>query len=204
MMKKALLPLLFLLIGCNAPAGGKQYITTTYEIDFTQFSTTEYADFTSDNESKYIKNMTDMLNFDGDIVETVCIDGYSQYKTSNVIDGKLRALFVCSGTQDGSLTITFNREIKSFTISAQAYYNCWMDTWTDPANPHMVFSCDLISNVFVNDNEIPLPTINFDDPKEPETITRSFTINSDSLIISGIGAQRAFIKNLIITTEDEA
>ena len=194
-----LLPLIFSLglAGCNNTAPnepgdptnpgepGETKETIKYVVDFAD----DYINTTDTTSSKFNEVMVSNFNHEATILNNVTSEGYAQINDF----GGVTALIVSSAKGDGALSFSFLKELVSITITASPYKK-----YIEYNNSYSI-------------DENPILTINEEDwafnkateTKELDKETKTFTINSTSLTISGKASRRVLIHSLEMEFVDE-
>lgn len=163
----------------------KEY--ATYEVDLTP-SCISNCDSTASNFSE---KMLDNINSTYTIATSVSATGYVQINDgwTKKDDSTFKALSLSSKKSDGELTITFNTEVRSFSVEVMPYakWVAYTESWSFDAEPALYINDTLMDiNPFdgVSD-EVPVSTV-------------THIINGNTVTLKGLASQRVLITKLLV------
>ncbi|MBO6280048.1 MAG: bacterial Ig-like domain-containing protein [Bacilli bacterium] len=189
--------------------------TETYIVDFNSFvfsgSSKELS--TSSKASTFEKGVTDFFDKQTEISGLLTSFSATSYVGIKKIEFDeetglegFNALQISSGSTSGNITFNFSKKLISVKVTAQAYYNAYLDNWSadEPFVSYSNSSDDI--TFLINNEEWELPEAKYDEEtyqySMPEKVSREFDINGNSLTIADDeNCGRIFVHQLELTFE---
>ena len=210
-MKKFLLPLLFvglLLTACNQPTstapsggegggegGGETTETETFSVDMSDLTITNNVQANT-NFEQFKGSLLPICQAATNKITDLSTTGSVNLIKKPLLNGdNILALSLSSQSNGGTLTFSFSESLVSLKIYASAYYSYALSG--DPNNPTPV--TDGYNTIQVDRQEAWVVDPYDLDNKSAPRVPKEFTINSNSVTLSGVASQRAYIFKLDFT-----